>query len=67
MPRKCPAAFLASIILPHHEVAGVPKSEICPGAVATYDVITGRTAAVRCLTDLAAAMAGRGAELHPSG
>ena len=28
MPYKCPAAFLARIILPHQEVAGVPKSEI---------------------------------------
>jgi hypothetical protein len=28
MPRLCPAAFLAGIILPHQKVAGVPKSEI---------------------------------------
>jgi len=28
MPRWCPAAFLAGIILPHQEVADVHKSEI---------------------------------------
>ena len=32
MPCKCPAAFLARIILPHYEVAGVPKGEICPAS-----------------------------------
>ncbi len=30
MPRKCPAAFLARIILSHQEVAGVPKTKIYP-------------------------------------
>jgi hypothetical protein len=28
MPRRCPAAFLAGIILPHQEVGDVHKSEI---------------------------------------
>jgi hypothetical protein len=32
MPRYCPAAFLAPIILPHPEIASVPKSD-SPGSV----------------------------------